>query len=58
MTVLTSTDNADEGCSHEDAIAIGNGCGPVLEAVVSCIADEGDVILVPSPYYHAFSIGL
>jgi hypothetical protein len=45
-------------CSHEDAIAIGNGCGPVLEAIVSCIADEGDVILVPSPYYHAFSIGV
>eukprot|EP00730_Choanoeca_flexa_P019980 TRINITY_DN9768_c0_g1_i2.p1 TRINITY_DN9768_c0_g1~~TRINITY_DN9768_c0_g1_i2.p1 ORF type:complete len:232 (+),score=34.18 TRINITY_DN9768_c0_g1_i2:100-696(+) len=43
---------------HEDSIVVGNGCGPVLEAMVSCVADEGDVILVPSPYYHAFAIDL
>eukprot|EP01147_Barroeca_monosierra_P003003 gene3003-5792_t len=33
---------------------VGNGCGPLLENVVSCLADEYDYILIPSPYYHAF----
>ncbi|EDQ90334.1 uncharacterized protein MONBRDRAFT_24686 [Monosiga brevicollis MX1] len=37
---------------------VGNGCGPLIESVVSCLADANDVVLVPAPYYHAFALDL
>jgi hypothetical protein len=42
--------------SHPDEIAIVNGTGPLVEAVISCVAEPGDAIVVPTPYYHTFSL--
>eukprot|EP00049_Salpingoeca_infusionum_P003613 m.68433 g.68433 ORF g.68433 m.68433 type:complete len:421 (-) comp12197_c0_seq1:140-1402(-) len=44
--------------SDASQVLVGNGVGPLLEAMVSVIADAGDVILVPAPYYHAFVLDL
>lgn len=43
---------------NPDNICVANGCGPMLEVVASCITSPGDVILIPAPFYHAFSIDL
>ena len=43
--------------SEPGDFVVGNGCGPLLEVVVSVLGDEDDCVLIPSPYYHAFSIG-
>jgi 1-aminocyclopropane-1-carboxylate synthase len=32
----------------------GSGCGSVIDLLVSCIADDGDGILVSLPHYNGF----
>jgi aspartate/methionine/tyrosine aminotransferase len=39
-------------------LVAGNGCGPVLEALIACLADAGDCILVPAPFYHGLTLGV
>lgn len=36
-------------------IAQGNGCGSVIDLLVSCLCDEGEGILVARPFYNGFS---
>ena len=44
--------------SQPEEIQVAHGCGPLLEVVASCVADAGDAIIVPTPCYHAFILGL
>lgn len=34
-----------------------NGAGPLVDAILSCVADVGDVVIIPAPYYHTFALG-
>jgi 1-aminocyclopropane-1-carboxylate synthase len=37
-----------------DGISVSAGCGAVLDALIFCLCDPGDAVLIPSPYYPAF----
>jgi len=41
-----------------DNVVLGAGCNAVLENLCMCLADPGDAILVPTPYYAAFEFDL
>mmetsp|Transcript_27759 Transcript_27759/g.39023 ORF Transcript_27759/g.39023 Transcript_27759/m.39023 type:complete len:531 (+) Transcript_27759:153-1745(+) len=38
----------------EDGLVLGAGCNAVLENLCFCIAEQGDALLIPTPYYAAF----
>eukprot|EP01026_Neomeris_dumetosa_P024359 TRINITY_DN2031_c0_g1_i4.p1 TRINITY_DN2031_c0_g1~~TRINITY_DN2031_c0_g1_i4.p1 ORF type:complete len:375 (-),score=26.49 TRINITY_DN2031_c0_g1_i4:446-1483(-) len=38
----------------ESQIVVGNGCGPVLDNLFFSLANSGDAVLVPAPYYPVF----
>lgn len=42
----------------EDNMIMGAGCNAVLENLVFCLAEHGDAVLVPCPYYAAFEFDL
>lgn len=42
----------------EDNLIMGAGCNAVLENLVFCLAEHGDPVLVPTPYYAAFEFDL
>ena len=41
-----------------DNVILGAGCNAVLENLCVCLADPGDAVLVPVPYYAAFEFDL
>jgi len=42
----------------EENLIMGAGCNAVLENLVFCLAEHGDAVLVPIPYYAAFEFDL
>ncbi|KAK0557186.1 hypothetical protein OC846_000636 [Tilletia horrida] len=38
----------------EDHLSVGSGASGILDSLMSCIADEGDGILLTTPYYNGF----
>jgi aspartate/methionine/tyrosine aminotransferase len=53
----TSTTPAIAAFDPENVI-LGAGCNAVLENLVMCLADPGDAVLIPTPYYAAFEFDL
>ena len=43
---------------QEDCMVIGAGCNAVLENLAFCLANTGDAVLIPTPYYAAFEFDL
>lgn len=43
-----------EGKLTSDNVAVCAGCTVALETLATLLADEGDVFLIPSPYYSSF----
>ena len=41
-----------------DGIVVGAGCNAVLENLCFCLAEPGDAVLLPTPYYAAFEFDL
>ena len=41
-----------------DNLVVGSGCNAVLENLCFAIADPGDTVLIPTPYYAAFEFDL
>jgi len=41
-----------------DGLVVGAGCNAVLENLCLCLAEAGDAVLVPTPYYAAFEFDL
>ncbi|KAL3827355.1 hypothetical protein ACHAXA_003089 [Cyclostephanos tholiformis] len=41
-----------------ESVVLGAGCNAVLENLVMCLADPGDAVLIPTPYYAAFEFDL
>ncbi|KAL3771360.1 hypothetical protein ACHAW5_000069 [Stephanodiscus triporus] len=39
-------------------VVLGAGCNAVLENLCMCLADPGDAVLIPAPYYAAFEFDL
>lgn len=42
----------------QDGIVMGAGCNAVLENLCFCLAERGDAVLIPTPYYAAFEFDL
>lgn len=45
-------------CFQEDGVVVGAGCNAVLENLAFCLANAGDAVLIPTPYYAAFEFDL
>lgn len=43
---------------NPDGLTLGAGCNAVLENLCFCLADAGDGVLIPTPYYAAFEFDL
>lgn len=43
---------------QRDNLVVGAGCNAVLENLCTVLADVGDAVLVPTPYYAAFEFDL
>ena len=41
-----------------DDVSIHNGCGSAVESLFHVLCDEGDAVLIPSPYYGGFDMDL
>jgi DNA-binding transcriptional MocR family regulator len=41
-----------------EGLVMGAGCNAVLENLCICLADAGDAVLIPTPYYAAFEFDL
>ena len=41
-----------------DGIVVGAGCNAVLENLCLCLAEPGESVLIPTPYYAAFEFDL
>lgn len=41
-----------------DGIVVGAGCNAVLENMCMCLAEEGEAVMIPTPYYAAFEFDL
>eukprot|EP00816_Leptocylindrus_hargravesii_P004077 CAMPEP_0196803472 /NCGR_PEP_ID=MMETSP1362-20130617/2893_1 /TAXON_ID=163516 /ORGANISM="Leptocylindrus danicus, Strain CCMP1856" /LENGTH=252 /DNA_ID=CAMNT_0042175099 /DNA_START=207 /DNA_END=965 /DNA_ORIENTATION=- len=42
----------------EDCMIVGAGCNAVLENLAICLAEVGDAVIIPTPYYAAFEFDL
>ena len=42
----------------EDGIVVGAGCNAVLENLCICLAEPGEGVMIPTPYYAAFEFDL
>ena len=43
---------------HPDNLTISSGCGAIINNMIYCIAEAGDGIAIPGPYYPAFDYDL
>jgi len=48
----------DDGRLDPDGMVVGAGCNAVLENLCFCLAEAGDAVLIPTPYYAAFEFDL
>ena len=56
--LLTTHMRPSRGALHADQLVLGNGCGSLLEMFAHAVADPGDAVLVPCPYYGGFDVDL
>eukprot|EP00980_Cylindrotheca_fusiformis_P000308 scaffold73_cov118-Cylindrotheca_fusiformis.AAC.4 len=42
----------------EDGLVVGAGCNAVLENLCMCLAEPGEGVMIPTPYYAAFEFDL
>ena len=42
----------------EEGLVLGAGCNAVLENLCFCLAEQGESVLIPTPYYAAFEFDL
>mmetsp|Transcript_29675 Transcript_29675/g.28531 ORF Transcript_29675/g.28531 Transcript_29675/m.28531 type:complete len:570 (-) Transcript_29675:194-1903(-) len=42
----------------QEGLVLGAGCNAVLENLCFCLAEQGDSVLIPTPYYAAFEFDL
>eukprot|EP00937_MAST-01D_sp_MAST-1D-sp2_P007741 g7741.t1 len=56
--LLTERMRPSRGPLRKERLVVGNGCGSLLEMWAHCIADCGEAVLVPSPYYGGFDMDL
>jgi aspartate/methionine/tyrosine aminotransferase len=50
--------NLDRGRLKQEGLIVGAGCNAVLENLCFTLADAGDSVLIPTPYYAAFEFDL
>lgn len=43
---------------NPEHLVVGAGCNAVLENLCICLANQGDAVLIPTPYYAAFEFDL
>jgi aspartate/methionine/tyrosine aminotransferase len=48
----------DKGRIDTEGLVVGAGCNAVLENLCICLAEAGDAVLIPTPYYAAFEFDL
>jgi aspartate/methionine/tyrosine aminotransferase len=48
----------DRGRIVPDGLVVGAGCNAVLENLCFCLAEAGNAVLIPAPYYAAFEFDL
>jgi aspartate/methionine/tyrosine aminotransferase len=48
----------ERGALPADGLIAGAGCNAVLENLCFCLAEAGDAVLIPTPYYAAFEFDL
>jgi aspartate/methionine/tyrosine aminotransferase len=46
------------GSLDPDGIVVGAGCNAVLENLCLCLAEQGEGVMIPTPYYAAFEFDL
>jgi len=61
--LVNPTSTSGDGSStarkfNPDNIILGAGCNAVLENLCMCLANPGDGVLIPTPYYAAFEFDL
>lgn len=56
--LLTTHMRPSRGPLRADDLVVANGCGSLLEMWAHCVADRGDAVLVPAPYYGGFDVDL
>ena len=54
----TTATNDDVPQMHPDGIILGAGCNAVLENLCMCLAEPGEAVMIPTPYYAAFEFDL
>lgn len=47
-----------EGQLDPEAFVVGAGCNAVLENLSMCLAEQGEAVMIPKPYYAAFEFDL
>lgn len=57
-TYIEDTVGLKKGRIETDGLVLGAGCNAVLENLCFCLADPGDAVLIPTPYYAAFEFDL
>jgi len=50
--------NLSSSSLNPDNLIVGAGCNAVLENLCTCLANAGDAVLIPTPYYAAFEFDL
>jgi aspartate/methionine/tyrosine aminotransferase len=55
---IEETVGLEKGRLEMDGLVLGAGCNAVLENLCFCLADPGDAVLIPTPYYAAFEFDL
>jgi aspartate/methionine/tyrosine aminotransferase len=55
---IEETVGLEKGRLDTDGLVIGAGCNAVLENLCFCLADRGDAVMIPTPYYAAFEFDL
>lgn len=58
LTKLLNLSSNSSNSLKEDNLIMGAGCNAVLENLAFTLANPGDVILIPTPYYAAFEFDL
>lgn len=56
--LLSPTHPSLSSSFNPENIVLGAGCNAVLENLCMCLANPGDAVLIPTPYYAAFEFDL
>ncbi|KAL7566484.1 hypothetical protein ACA910_000957 [Epithemia clementina (nom. ined.)] len=50
--------NLPKNSLYVDGLVLGSGCNAVLENLCLCLAEPGEAVMIPTPYYAAFEFDL